>query len=238
MKTDILALGAHPDDIELGAGGTILAEVAAGRKIGIIDLTRGELGTRGTPDDRDREAAQAAAILGVEFRLNMGFRDGFFRNDEEHQLALIPYIRRFKPEIVLCNAVNDRHTDHGKAGDLVSVACFLSGLARVNTYWENEPQQAWRPKAVYRYIQDRFQKPDFVYDVSKYFNRKMDAVLAFKTQFYNPDSSEPNTPISSLEFLEFLKARAISLGRPSGFNFAEGFNVEREIGVESLFNLR
>ena len=238
MKVDILAFGAHPDDIELGAGGTILSEVAAGKKVGIIDLTRGELGTRGTPEDRDKEAAHAASILGVDFRLNMGFRDGFFRNDEEHQMALIPYIRYFKPEIVLCNAVADRHTDHGKAGDLVSVACFLSGLSRIVTQWENEIQTAWRPKVIYRYIQDRYQEPDFVYNISGFFNQKMEAVLAFKTQFYNPDSSEPATPISSMEFLEFLKARAISLGRPAGFTYAEGYNVERYTGVNSLFDLK
>ena len=238
MKTDIVAFGAHPDDIELGAGGTLLAEIASGKKVGIIDLTRGELGTRGTPDDRDREAADAAAILGVEYRLNMGFRDGFFANDEEHQMALIPYIRHFRPDIVLCNAISDRHTDHGKAGDLVSVACFLSGLARIATSWDGEVQKAWRPKVVYRYIQDKFHTPDFVYDISKHFNRKMEAVLAFKTQFYNPDSAEPNTPISSMEFLEFLKARAITLGRPAGFNYAEGYNVERYIGIDSFGGIK
>lgn len=153
-------------------------------------------------------------------------------------MALIPYIRYFKPEIVLCNAVADRHTDHGKAGDLVSVSCFLSGLSRISTRWENVEQAAWRPKVVYRYIQDRFLEPDFVFDITAHFNRKMEAVLSFKTQFYNPDSSEPATPISSLEFLEFLKARAISLGRPAGFTYAEGFNVERYIGVNDLFHLR
>lgn len=238
MKLDILAFGAHPDDIELAAGGTIIHEVQSGRKVGIIDLTRGELGTRGSAEDRDRESAHAAAVLGVEFRANMGFRDGFFRNDEEHQLALIPYIRHFRPEIVICNAKSDRHTDHGKAGDLVSVACFLSGLARIPTTWENSSQEAWRPKAVYRYIQDRFLEPDFVVDISDFFERKMEAVLSFKTQFYDPQSSEPETPISSKAFLEFLHGRAISLGRPAGFRYAEGFTVERYIGLKSLFDLR
>ncbi len=238
MKVDILAFGAHPDDIELGAGGTILAEIAIGRKVGIIDLTRGELGTRGSADDRDREAAHAAAVLGVDFRVNMGFRDGFFKNDEEHQMALIPYIRYFKPEIIICNAVSDRHTDHGKAGDLVAVSSFLSGLSRISTRWDGTEQDAWRPKAVYRYIQDRYIEPDFVYDISAQFTKKMEAVLAFKTQFYNPESSEPATPISSMEFLEFLKARAVSFGRPAGFIYAEGFNVERTIGVNDLFHLK
>lgn len=238
MKLDILAFGAHPDDIELGAGGVLIKEVALGRKVGIIDLTRGELGTRGSADERDDEAAKAAAVLGVEFRANMGFRDGFFSNDETHQLALIPYIRRFRPDIVICNAISDRHTDHGKGGDLVSTACFLSGLARIPSQWEQEPQAAWRPKAVYRYIQDRYVKPDFVVDITSFFDRKMEAVRAFKTQFYNPDSAEPETPISSQLFIDFLAARAITLGRPAGFRYAEGFTVERSIGLASLLDLK
>jgi bacillithiol biosynthesis deacetylase BshB1 len=238
MKLDILAFGAHPDDIELGAGGTIIKEVALGRKVGIIDLTRGELGTRGSAEERDRESADAAELLGVEFRANMGFRDGFFRNDEENQMALIPYIRHFQPEIVICNAKSDRHTDHGKAGDLVSIACFLSGLARITTHWDHVVQEAWRPKAVYHYIQDRFHEPDFVLDISAQFDMKMKAVLSFKSQFYNPDSSEPETPISSKSFLEFLQGRAVSLGRPAGYQYAEGFTVERYIGIETLFSIR
>jgi bacillithiol biosynthesis deacetylase BshB1 len=203
MKIDLLAFGAHPDDIELGAGGTILKEISKGKKVGIIDLTRGELGTRGTADDRDREAADSAGILGVEFRANMCFKDGFFVNDEPHQMALVSYIRKYRPEMVICNAIDDRHPDHKKGGDLVSIACFLSGLHRIETYWDDVKQEAWRPKVVYRYVQDRYQSPDFVVDISEFMETKMLAVLAFKTQFYNPSSSEPDTAISSKEFWNF-----------------------------------
>lgn len=238
MKIDLLAFGAHPDDIELGAGGTILKEISKGKKVGIIDLTRGELGTRGTADDRDREAADSAGILGVEFRANMCFRDGFFVNDEAHQMALVSYIRNYRPEMVICNAIDDRHPDHKKGGDLVSIACFLSGLHRIETYWDDVKQEAWRPKVVYRYVQDRYQSPDFVVDISDFMETKMLAVLAFKTQFYNPSSSEPDTAISSKEFLEFLYGRAIEFGRQAGFKYAEGFNVERYPGVDSLFDLK
>lgn len=238
MKIDILAIGAHPDDVELGAGGTIAREIKAGRKVGIIDLTRGELGTRGSADSRDLEAALSAEILGVEFRTNMCFSDGYFLNDSAHQLALVPYLRNWRPDIVICNSISDRHPDHGKGADLVSVACFLSGLTKVKTQWEGEEQTAWRPNAVYHYIQDRYIKPDFVVDISEFMEMKMNAILSFKTQFYNPESPEPETAISSKEFLEFLYARAIEFGRPIGAKYAEGFSVERISGVESLFDLK
>lgn len=237
MKIDLLAFGAHPDDVELAAGGTIAREVAEGRKVGIIDLTRGELGTRGSADIRDMEAAGSAEILGVEFRMNLSFKDGFFMNDAAHQLALIPYIRHFQPELVICNAISDRHPDHGKAAQLVSTACFLSGLTRIPSVWEGKAQEAWRPRAVYHYIQDRYIKPDIVVDVSEFMERKMSAVLAFKTQFFDPESGEPETPISSKEFLDFLYARALDFGRPAGAHYGEGFVVERYPAVESLFHL-
>lgn len=238
MKIDILAIGAHPDDVELGAGGTVSKEIAAGRKVGVIDLTRGELGTRGSADLRDLEAAASASYLGLEFRVNMGFKDGFFYNDEIHQLALVQQIRLFQPEIVLCNAFDDRHPDHGKGSKLVSDACFLSGLVKVETTYNGLNQSAWRPKAVYHYIQDRHITPDFVVDITDYMEHKMKAILAFKSQFHNPDSNEPETAISSKDFLEFLYGRALEMGRQSGFQYAEGFTIERTIGVDSLFNIK
>lgn len=238
MKIDILAFGAHPDDIELGAGGTLAREIEAGRKVGVIDLTRGELGTRGTPESRDQESAASAEILGLEFRINLCFRDGFFTNDEFHQRTIVSYIRHYQPEIVLCNAVRDRHPDHGKGGALVSTACFLSGLNKVKTEWEGVEQNAWKPRAVYHYIQDRYIRPDIVVDITAHMEIKMKAVMAFKTQFYNPDSIEPETAISSKEFLEFLYARAIEFGRPIGVKYAEGFSVERLPGIDSLLHLK
>lgn len=238
MKVDLLAFGAHPDDVELGAGGTISGEIASGRKVGIIDLTRGELGTRGTAEDREKEAAASAAILGVEFRTNLCFRDGFFQNDEPHQLALIAQLRYYRPTVVICNAVADRHTDHGKGAVLVSESCFLSGLRKIKTFWNGIEQAAWRPSAVFHYIQDRYIKPDFVVDITGQMDKKMEAVKAFRTQFHDPDSKEPETPISSPDFLEFLYARATEFGRPAGFRYAEGFTVERTAGVSSLFDLR
>lgn len=238
MKIDVLAIGAHPDDVELGAGGTVCKEIAAGRKVGIIDLTRGELGSRGSADLRDREAANSAAIMGLEFRINMGFRDGFFQNEEINQLALVQQIRRFKPEIILCNAISDRHPDHGKGSSLASVACFLSSLPKIETTWEGVEQEAWRPKAVYHYIQDRHIAPDVVVDISDFMEQKMKTVLAFSSQFYNPASNEPETAISSKEFLEFLYGRAIEFGRQANCKYAEGFTVERTIGVDSLFHLK
>lgn len=239
MKIDILAIGAHPDDVELGCGATLAKEIANGKKVGIIDLTKGELGTRGTAATRKVEAEKAATILGVEFRLNMGFADGFFANDKPHQMALIRMIRTYKPEIVLCNAVDDRHIDHGKGSKLVSDASFLSGLAKIETKGENgEVQQPWRPKLVYHFIQWKNLEPDVVVDVSGFIDTKMKAVLAYKTQFYNKNSKAPETPISSKNFTDSVVYRARDLGRLIGVEAGEGFNVERYPAVDSLFDLK
>jgi bacillithiol biosynthesis deacetylase BshB1 len=237
MKLDILAFGAHPDDVELGAGGTIAKEVADGKKVGIVDLTRGELGTRGTPELRDEEAIASSRILGIDLRANLSFRDGFFQNDETHQMELVKWIRHYQPEIVLCNSLSDRHPDHGKASALASDACFLAGLNKVNTYWDGVKQEAWRPQTVYHYIQDRYLKPDLVIDVSEFMDQKMNAVKAFKSQFYDPNSNEPGTAISSKEFIDFLYARCIEFGRPINAKYAEGFKCERIPGINSLFEL-
>jgi len=237
MKLDILAFGAHPDDVELGCGGTIAKEVAFGKKIGIVDLTRGELGTRGTAEIRDKESEAAAKILGVQFRENLNMRDGFFINDEAHQLKVIQMIRKYQPEIVLCNAVDDRHIDHGKGSKLVSDACFLSGLRKIETNFQGENQMAWRPKVIYHYMQWKNAQPDFVVDITGYNEIRVKAILAYSSQFYNPDSKEPETPIASKNFLESLNYRAQDLGRLIGKDFAEGFTVERYLAVNSLGDL-
>ena len=237
MKLDILAFGAHPDDVELGCSGTIAKEIALGKKVGIIDLTRGELGTRGSALIRDKEAQAAAKILGVAVRENLSFRDGFFVNDEKHQLEIIKMIRKYQPEIVLCNAIEDRHIDHGKGSSLVSDACFLSGLMKIETAYNGENQKAWRPKVVYHYIQWKNIEPHFVVDISGFMDLKMESVLAYGTQFYDPDSKEPVTPITSKNFLDSIKYRAQDLGRLVGVEYAEGFTVERYLAVNSLGDL-
>jgi len=233
MKLDILAFAAHPDDVELSASGTLLKHIDKGYKVGIVDLTRGELGSRGSADIRDNESADAAEFMKLSARENLGFKDGFFAIDEHHLLEVVSAIRKYQPEIVLCNAISDRHPDHGRGSELVSRACFLSGLIRVDT-----GQEAWRPRAVYHYIQDHYHKPDLVVDISDYMEKKIEVVQCFKSQFYDPASDAPETPISSLAFLEFLRARAREMGRPSGYEFGEGFTVERFIGVDDLFNLQ
>lgn len=238
MKLDILAFGAHPDDVELGCAGTILKEVALGKKVGIVDLTRGELGTRGSAEIRDKEAAAAAAILGVSVRENLAFRDGFFVNDEAHQLEIIKMIRKYQPEIVLCNAVDDRHIDHPKGSQLVSDACFLSGLIRITTSLDGEEQKAWRPKVVYHYMQWKNIVPDFVVDITGYVEQKTVAILAYSSQFYDPNSKEPESPISSKNFLESLNYRSRDLGRLTGLEHAEGFTAERYLAVNSLSDLK
>ena len=237
MKLDILAFGAHPDDIELGCSGTLAKEISLGKKVGIIDLTRGELGTRGTAQTRDAEAAEAAKILGVSVRENLNFRDGFFINDEAHQLEIIKMIRKYQPEIVLCNAITDRHIDHGKGSKLVSDACFLSGLSKVETELNGEKQTHFRPKLVYHYIQWQNIEPDFVVDISGFMNVKMESVKAYKTQFYDPNSKEPVTPITSKNFLDSVIYRAVDLGRLVGVEHAEGFTVERYLTDNSLGDL-
>ena len=238
MKLNILAFGAHPDDVELGCGGTLAKEVANGKKVGIVDLTRGELGTRGTAETRFEEATNAAKILGITTRHNLGFLDGFFTNDKSHQLEVIKIIRRYQPEIVICNAIDDRHIDHGKGSKLVSDACFLSGLLKVETKHEGEIQNPWRPKGVYHYIQWKDIEPDIAVDITGFMDKKMESVLAYKTQFFDPNSNEPETPISSKNFTDSIKYRARNLGRLVSAEFAEGFTVERYPAVDSLFDLK
>ncbi len=237
MKLDILAFGAHPDDVELGCSATLAKEISLGKKVGIIDLTRGELGTRGSAELRDKEAAAAAKILGVHIRENLGFADGFFVNDKEHQLEIIKMIRKYQPDIVLCNAVDDRHIDHPKGSKVVSDACFLSGLIKIETELEGIQQEKWRPKNVYHYIQWKNLKPDFVVDVTGFMDKKMDAVFAYGSQFYDPNSDEPETPITSKNFTDSIKYRARDLGRLIGVDYAEGFTVERFVAVDSLYKL-
>lgn len=237
MKLDILAIGAHPDDVELGCGATIAKAIAEGKKVGILDLTRGELGTRGSAIIRDKESDEAAKILAVSFRENLGFADGFFVNDKPHQLEIIKIIRKYQPEIVLCNAIDDRHIDHPKASKLVSNACFLSGLIKIETKLNNKLQDPWRPKHVYHYIQWKTIEPHFVVDVSDFIDVKIAAVKAYSSQFYNPDSDEPGSPITSKNFLDSVTYRAQDLGRIIGVDYAEGFTTERYIAVKSLDKL-
>ena len=237
IKLDILAVGAHPDDVELGCSATIAKEVSRGKKVGVLDLTRGELGTRGSAEIRDKEAANAAEILGLTVRENLGFKDGFFVNDEVHQKAVIEIIRKYQPEVVLCNAAQDRHIDHGKGSKLVSDACFLSGLRKIETSYKQKPQEAWRPKQVYHYIQWENLKPDFVVDVTGFMEVKLKAVKAYSSQFYDPDSKEPVSPISSKNFLDSISYRASDLGRIIGKESAEGYTVERFVAVDHLDKL-
>jgi bacillithiol biosynthesis deacetylase BshB1 len=237
MKLDILAFGAHPDDVELGCGGTIAKEISLGKKVGIIDLTRGELGTRGSVAIRNQESANAARILGVSVRENLDMRDGFFVNDETHQLEIIKMIRKYQPKIVLCNAFDDRHIDHGKGSNLVSDACFLSGLMKIKTEYEGNNQEVWRPKLVYHYIQWKNLIPDFVVDISGFNDKRLAAILAYESQFYNSNSNEPETPIATKNFMESLNYRVQDFGRLIGTDYAEGFMVERYLAVNSLEDL-
>ena len=237
MKVDILAFAAHPDDVELSAAGTLIKHIKAGKKVALVDLTQGEQGSRGTIETRYTEAADASEILGLSARINLKMEDGFFTHSQENLLKIIEQIRYFKPEIVLCNAIEDRHPDHGRASKLVSEACFLSGLRKIETGHDEDKQEAHRPKAVYHYIQDRYIKPDFVVDVTEFVEQKFEAIRAYKTQFYDPASKEPQTPISGEEFFGFLRGRMAEFGRTIGVNYAEGFTVERIPGVESFFDL-
>ncbi len=237
MKLDILAFGAHPDDVELGCGGTLAKEISLGKSVGIVDLTRGELGTRGSAELRDIEAENAKRILGAVVRENLRFADGFFVNDKAHQLAIIKMIRKYQPDIVLCNAIDDRHIDHGKGSSLVSDACFLSGLLKIQTELDNELQEKWRPKLVYHYIQWKHIEPDFVVDISDFLTKKVDAVKSYSSQFYDPKSNEPETPITSQNFIDSIAYRAKDLGRLIGVDYAEGFTVERYVAVDNLSSL-
>jgi len=237
MKLDILAIGAHPDDVEMGCGATIAKEIANGKKVGILDLTRGELGTRGSAEIRDQESKNAAEILGVSYRHNLALADGFFENNKASQLEIIKIIRKYRPEIVLCNAIDDRHIDHGKGSKLASDACFLSGLRKIETAHEGAPQNAWRPKTVYHYIQWDDITPDVVVDVSGFMDKKMESVKAYRSQFYDENSNEPETPISSKNALDSLEYRGLNLGRLIGTEAGEGFTVERYAAVNSIFDL-
>ena len=237
MKLDILAFGAHPDDVELGCGATLAKEIASGSKVGIVDLTRGELGTRGSAELRAVEAKNATAILGVSVRENLHFADGFFENNQSHQLEIIKMIRKYQPEIVICNAIEDRHIDHGRGSKLVSDACFLSGLIKIETQIDGQNQKEWRPKQVYHYIQWKNIEPDFVVDVTGFIDVKKEAILAYSSQFYDPKSDEPETPITSKNFLDSITYRSRDLGRIIGVDHAEGFTSERYVAVENLSKL-
>jgi len=237
MKLDILAFGAHPDDVELGCSGTIAKEISLGKKVGIIDLTRGELGTRGSAEIRDAEASLAAAILGVSVRENLNMRDGFFVNDEAHQLKIIQILRKYRPDIVLCNAIADRHIDHAKGSKLVSDACFLSGLRKIDTVHEGQSQEAWRPKVVYHYLQWKNIEPDFVVDVSDFIDVKKDSIMAYSSQFYSEDSNETMTPIATKNFVDSVLFRSMDFGRIIGVDHAEGYTTERYLAVNSLGDL-
>lgn len=237
IKLDILAFGAHPDDVEMSCGGTVMSHIKAGSKVGIVDLTKGDLGTRGSAELRLKEAAAAAKIMGVTVRENLSMSDGFFRNDEEHQIKVIQVLRKYKPKVVLANAVTDRHPDHGRAAQLVSDACFLSGLIKIETQLEGKKQEAWRPTEVYHYIQDKEIQPDFLVDVSAFFDRKMDSIKAYRSQFFDPNSNEPLTYISQPDFLDSLRGRHRNWGKIIGVSYAEAFTVERIMGVKNLMDL-
>ncbi|MBI3133117.1 MAG: bacillithiol biosynthesis deacetylase BshB1 [Bacteroidetes bacterium] len=237
MKMDILAFAAHPDDIEISAAGTLMRHLAQGKKVVIVDLTEGELGTRGTIETRAAEAAESAKIMGVSERVNLKLADGFFDLSRESKIKLIEQIRRFKPQVVLANALSDRHPDHGRAAQLAAEACFLAGLPKVETSWEGKPQEAWRPKALYHYIQENYHRPDFVVDITAFADRKIEALKAFKTQFYDPGSKEPATPISGERYFDFLKGRWLDFGKSIGVTYAEGFIAARPIGVDDFTTL-
>jgi bacillithiol biosynthesis deacetylase BshB1 len=234
MKLDILAFGVHPDDVELSCAGTLMVEIGNGKKAGIIDLTRGELGTRGTAETRIQESEAAAKIMGVHVRENLEMRDGFFQNDEAHQLKVIQKLRQYQPEIVLCNAMDDRHPDHGRSSKLVSDACFLAGLVKIETKPDGEVQQAWRPKYVFHYIQDRYYEPDFIFDITPVFNRKVESIKAYGTQFYTPGIDGPHTYISTPSYFETIISRHKMFGKRIGVEYGEGFISEKRIGIQTF----
>ena len=238
FNIDILAIGAHPDDVELGCSGTIAKEISDGKKVGILDLTRGELGTRGSVDIRDSEAKDAAKILGVSFRENLNFKDGLFANDAAHQMKLIEIIRKYRPKIILCNAIDDRHIDHPKGAKLVIDSCFLSGLKKIKTSVQGIDQAPWRPDNIYHYIQWKNIKPDFVVDITGYIETKLKAVKAFKSQFYNGNETVHDTPISTKNFLDSIEYRAQDLGRLTGVDYAEGFTASRLPLIDKISDLK
>ena len=234
MKTDILAFGVHPDDVELGCSGTLIASIAQGKKVAVVDLTRGELGTRGTAETRKAEAANAAKVMGVAARENLNMADGFFEINEENIKKVITVIRKYRPEIVLCNAPEDRHPDHGRSSKLVSDAAFFSGLRKIETNDNGNKQEQWRPHYVFHYIQDRYLKPDFLFDISDYFEQKIKTILCYTTQFNATDNSEPQTYISTPDFLDVIKSRALMLGKRIGVKYAEGYLTTKMIGIKSF----
>jgi bacillithiol biosynthesis deacetylase BshB1 len=238
MKLDILAFGAHPDDVELGAAGTIAKHIANGLSVGIVDLTQGELGTRGSAALRKKEANKSKEILGVSYRANLKMADGYFEETQNNLNLIIEEIRKTQPKIVLCNAVEDRHPDHGRGSHLVSRACFLSGLRKIETQDDNGKQEAWRPEVVYHYVQDRYIEPDVVIDVTQFWQQKMDAIMAYSSQFFNPDSEEPSSPISGEEFLQSVEAKSRTFGRLINAELGEGFTVERPVKVDLLSDLK
>lgn len=238
MKLDILVFAVHPDDAELGCSGTILKHIADGKKVGIVDFTRGELGTRGSAEIRDEEAAASAKILGLHARENLCMKDGFFQNNEEHQLQLIKMVRKYQPEIILTNALHDRHPDHGRAGDLANDAIFLSGLRRIETQLDGIAQTEWRPRLVLQYIQDRYIKPDIIVDISEHMDKKIESIKAFKTQFDSPNTDEPQTYISTPAFLESVIGRAREFGKDIGAKYGEGFTSRKLLGINNLFDLK
>ena len=238
LTLDILAFGAHPDDVEISCGGTIIRSIQEGKKVGFIDLTGGEMGSRGSKDLRMEEANKAALMMGLDIRENLHFRDCHIENDEWHRMKIIEKIRQYKPTIVLANSPSDRHPDHAKASELVREACFYSGLAKIESFQDGKPQECWRPKSVFMYIQDYYLTPSFVLDVTDFWNKKVEVLQCYGSQFYNPESAEPATPISGEEFFEFLYGKALALGRPCGFKLGEGFIADRYIGVDNLGSVR
>ena len=235
---DILAFGVHPDDIELGCGGTLIKHVNLGYKVGLVDLTRGEMGTRGDISTRAKESEAASNIIGASFRINLKMEDAFIEINKENILKIVTVLRQYKPTLVLCNAVRDRHPDHAIASKLVSKACFTAGLLKVQTKLNEKKQLPHRPNAIYHYIQDRWIDPQIIVDISDHFETKTKAVLAYKSQFYDPNSKEPSTPISSKEFLDTLTAKAQLMGRTINSKYGEGFTVETPLGVNNLLDLK
>lgn len=238
MKVDILAFAAHPDDIEISAAGTLLKHIEMGKTVAVVDLTQGEMGSRGTIETRYAEAEKASEIMGVSHRVNLKMKDGFFEISQANKLLIIEQIRHFQPAVVLANSVSDRHPDHGRASQLVSEACFLSGLIKVETSLNGKSQEKWRPKSVFHYIQDHYIKPDFVVDITPFADQKLEALKAYKTQFFDPNNTAPNTPISGEGFFDFLKGRWREFGREIGVDFAEGFTVEHTIGITDITELK
>lgn len=237
ITLDILAFGAHPDDVEISCGGTIIHSIEQGKKVGVIDLTAGEMGSRGSQEIRSQESAAAQEVMGLSIRENLNFRDCFFSNDEGHQLKVIEKIRKYRPSIVLVNAPSDRHPDHARASELVRAAAYLAGLPRISTTFNGEPQQAWRPRTVMMYIQDYYLEPSFVVDISGYWEKKVAILNCYSSQFFDSTSSEPNTPISGKDFFDFLYGKALNYGRPCGFTLGEGFIMDRYPGIASLTDI-